>query len=270
MGSLPRANHIVDEPNQNRVTSTQEPLLPAVRPAETRDELWDWLRLLNRRKALILGCGLIATALMALVIAQATPLYKATSRLMLDTRPTKVVGTEAALSGIDTLNMGAIQTELEVIQSEYLIGQVVDRLGLANNPDFNGTKPPGFVQTALQPLRDLWSTGISTLLAPPPRPQDAAAATAPVRSGRPAEDDDPRRRAAIGAIANHLSVTLLGRTFVILITVESPDDSLSPRIANAIAEAYLADQVATKNEANRRATEWLEQRLGELLSLIHI
>ncbi|WP_295137738.1 polysaccharide biosynthesis tyrosine autokinase [uncultured Reyranella sp.] len=238
-------------------------LAPA-RPVETPNELWEWLRLLNRRKALIIGCGLIATALMALVIAQATPLYKASSRIMLDTRTFKVVSTEAALSGVDTLNMGAIQSELEVIQSEFLIGRVVDKLGLANNPEFNGTKPPGFIDNALQPLRDLWSTGISTLLAPPPKPQQATPATAPARAGRPSEDSDPRRRAAIGAVAGRLSVTLLGRTFVILITVESPDGTMSARIANAIAEAYLADQIDTKNEANRRATEWLEQRLAEL------
>ena len=39
---------------------------------------------------------------------------------------------------------------------------------------------------------------------------------------------------------------------------------MSARIANAIAEVYLADQVDNKNEANRRATEWLEERLAEL------
>ena len=39
---------------------------------------------------------------------------------------------------------------------------------------------------------------------------------------------------------------------------------MSARIANGVAEAYLADQIDTKNEANRRATEWLEQRLAEL------
>lgn len=261
MGSLPRADHTVEEPNQTRIVPAPDALPPVLRPAESSDELWDWLRLVNRRKSLIVGCGLIATALMALVIAQATPLYKSSARLVLDTRTQKVVGTEAALSGVDTLNMGAIQTELEVIQSDFLIGRVVDKLGLANNPDFNGTKPPGFIDSALQPLRDLWTTGISTLLAPPPKPQEA---TVPARTGRPAEDSDPRRRAAIGAIASRLSVTLLGRTFVIVITVESPDDSMSARIANAIAEAYLADQVETKNEANRRATEWLEQRLAEL------
>ena len=65
-------------------------------------------------------------------------------------------------------------------------------------------------------------------------------------------------------MAGRLSVTLLGRTFVILVTVESTDGTMSARIANAIAEVYLADQVDNKNEANRRATEWLEERLAEL------
>ena len=46
---------------------------------EAPNELWEWLRLLNRRKALIIGAGLLAVALMALIIAQATPMYKASS-----------------------------------------------------------------------------------------------------------------------------------------------------------------------------------------------
>ncbi|MBS0539768.1 MAG: polysaccharide biosynthesis tyrosine autokinase [Proteobacteria bacterium] len=234
---------------------------PPPRPVEGPNELWEWLRLLNRRKALIVGSGLIAVVLMALVIAQATPMYKASSRIMLDTRTFKVVSTEAALSSVDTLNMGAIQSELEVIQSEFLIGRVVDRLGLASNPDFNGTRPPGFLDTALAPVRELWHSGISSLLAPAPPPQQQQAQ--PAKPAR-VEDSDPGRRAAIGAVAGHLSVTLLGRTFVILVTVESTDGTMSARIANAIAEVYLADQVDNKNEANRRATEWLEERLAEL------
>ncbi|WP_421998998.1 GumC family protein [Reyranella sp.] len=226
---------------------------------EAPNELWEWLRLLNRRKALIVSCGLVAVALMALIIAQATPMYKASARVMLDTRTYKPVSTEAALSGVDPFNMGAIQSELEVIQSEFLIGRVVDKLGLANNPEFNGTKPPGFIDSAFAPLRELWATGISTLLAPPQQP-----AAQPSRTSRAAEESDPRRRAAIGYVSGHLNVTLLGRTFVILVTVESPDGAMSARIANAVAEAYLADQIDSKNEANRRATEWLEQRLAEL------
>jgi capsular exopolysaccharide synthesis family protein len=232
------------------------------KPIDQPNELWEWLRLLNRRKALIVGSGLAAVALMALIIAQATPLYKASSRIILDTRTFKTVNTESALSGLDTLNMGAIQSELEVIQSEFLIGRVVDRLGLATNPEFNGTKPPGFLDTTLAPIRELWHSGVASLLAPAPPPSKAPAA--PQARQVRTDDSDPGRRAAIGAVSGHLSVTLLGRTFVILITVESTDGTMSARVANAIAEVYLADQVDNKNEANRRATEWLEERLAEL------
>src|SRR5882724_10240178 len=263
MGSFPKAEQIVDDSGINRIVPASEAgSMAPVRPVEAPNELWEWLRLLNRRKALIVGSGLVAVVLMALVIAQATPMYKASSRIMLDTRTFKVVSTEAALSGVDTLNMGAIQSELEVIQSEFLIGRVVDRLGLASNPEFNGTKPPGFLDTSPAPIRDLWHSGIASLLAPPQKAPQAPPGGAP-RASR-SDDSDPGRRAAIGTVASHLSVTLLGRTFVILITVESTDANMSARIANAIAEVYLADQVDNKNEANRRATEWLEERLAEL------
>ncbi len=266
MGSMSRANEIAPE-----TTASHGAPLPALTrqaPAASDDvstELWSWLRLLNRHKTLIIGCGLVAVVMMALVVAQATPMYRASSRIILDTRTFKVLSTEGALSGVDTLNLGAIQSELEVIQSEFVIGRVVDKLGLANNPDFNGTRPPGMIDAALGPIRELWSTGISSLLSPAPPPQPAnTGAKPPARPERTADASDPRRQAAIAAVAGGLSVNLVGRTFVIQITSESPDGTMSARIANAVAEAYLADQIDTKNEANRRATEWLEQRLAEL------
>ncbi len=264
MGLLPRVDRMGDDPGPNRL-SALEGIGPGPNASSesATNELWEWLRLLNRRKALIVSSGLVAVALMALIIAQATPLYKASSRIMLDTRTFKVVNTESALSGVDTLNLGAIQSELEVIQSEFLIGRVVDRLGLASNPDFNGSRPPGFLDTTLAPIREIWHSGIASLLAPAPEPVSPPQQAAPVRPAR-GDDNDPARRAAIGAVTGGLNVSLLGRSFVIMITVESPDGAMSARIANAIAEVYLADQVDNKNEANRRATEWLEERLAEL------
>ena len=266
---MSRAREIAEDPAITRSPPlTALPRQGSAGPEDASSELWGWLRLVNRHKTLIIGCGLVAVVLMALVIAQQTPMYKASSRLILDTRTFKVLSTEGALSGVDTLNMGAIQSELEVIGSEFVVGRVVDKLGLANNPDFNGTKPPGVLDSALDPIRELWSSGISSLLAPAPPPAPAQApkpATSPSpRADRSADASDPRRQAAIGYVSGHLNVNLVGRTFVILITAESPDGTMSARIANAVAEAYLADQIDTKNEANRRATEWLEQRLAEL------
>lgn len=222
----------------------------------TENELREWLRLLNRRKTMIFGIGLLAVALTALVVAQMTPLYRASARVMLDTRKFKAVSTEQALSGFDTMNVGALQTELEIIKSEDLLGRVVDKLGLAANPDFNGTRPPDFLTEVMAPVRNLWGMALATLVPSPPK-------TVPASVARP-DGGDPRRRAAIGAIASRLSVTIVGRTFIILISVESPNGALSAQVANAIADMYLVDQLDAKYEANKRVTEWLEERLGEL------
>src|SRR5438067_6857965 len=118
MSALPKADRMGEDAGLNRLAPAVDAIgqrLP--RAGEAPNELWEWLRLLNRRKALIVGAGLVAVALMALIVAQQTPMYKASSRIMLDTRAFNAVKTEAALSGLDTLNLGAIQSELEVIQS---------------------------------------------------------------------------------------------------------------------------------------------------------
>ena len=178
---------------------------------------------------------------------------------MLDTRKFKMVNTEAALSSVDLINAGALQTELEIIKSEDLLGRVVDRLGLASNPDFNGTRKPDLITEALAPVRNLWSMALATLVPVGPqrrrrRSQDLA----------PAQDSDPRRagrnRHNCGPPDGHPGRS----TFIILITVESPNGTSSAQIANAIADMYLVDQLDAKYEANKRATEWLEERLAEL------
>ena len=133
---------------------------------------------------------------MALIIAQATPMYKASARLLLDTRTFKVVSTEAALSGVDTMNLGAIQSELEVIQSEFLIGRVVDRLGLASNPDFNGTRAPGFLDATLDPIREMWHNGIASLLSSGGGSQPAARQTSAAPSTSSATSSSSMRPAA--------------------------------------------------------------------------
>src|SRR3954465_14688495 len=195
MGSVSKVGQMDDEAALGRMSAAGGPAGASGHTMEAPNELWEWLRLLNRRKALIIGAGLLSVALMALIIAQATPMYKASARIMLDTRPSPPVKAEAALSGVDTMNMGAIQSELEVIQSEFLIGRVVDRLGLASNPEFNGSKPPGFLDSSLAPIRELWHSGIAPLLSPsqPRAPQSAPQASKPGRT----DDSDPGRRTAI-------------------------------------------------------------------------
>ncbi|MEM7271314.1 MAG: GNVR domain-containing protein, partial [Pseudomonadota bacterium] len=55
-----------------------------------------------------------------------------------------------------------------------------------------------------------------------------------------------------------------GRSYVIGVTVRTGSAQKSAEIANALSEAYIRDQLAAKNDATSRASDWLKQRIADL------
>ena len=53
-------------------------------------------------------------------------------------------------------------------------------------------------------------------------------------------------------------------TYVIQISFWRKSPEKAARIANAIAEAYISDQLQSKFEASQRAESWLQERVTEL------
>jgi exopolysaccharide transport family protein len=76
--------------------------------------------------------------------------------------------------------------------------------------------------------------------------------------------NDERVHRALGNVKDNLRVTRLGRSYIEQIAYTSLDRDKAAAIANAFADAYIEDQLQAKFEATRRASAWLEQRIGEL------
>jgi succinoglycan biosynthesis transport protein ExoP len=83
------------------------------------------------------------------------------------------------------------------------------------------------------------------------------------RSGEPASEFDVARR-ALGAVEGGLTVKRVGVTYIIDINFQSLNPDRAAQVANAIADAYIADQLEGKFQIARRATVWLQDRLKEL------
>jgi hypothetical protein len=56
----------------------------------------------------------------------------------------------------------------------------------------------------------------------------------------------------------------VGMTYVIDIGFTSHDPDKSARLVNALADAYIDDQLDAKFQATRRASIWLQERISEL------
>lgn len=211
-----------------------------------RADVREILRMFNRRKWQLIGVVVLICILTALVLLQLKPEYRATSLVMLDSRKAKITNTTDVLGSI-TVDISAVQTEIEVLKSANLLGRVVDKLKLGQDVEY-GAVPPGIVGMIAAQIRSIYEM----------LDKKEAADT-----GRGSTDNGPRARAIV-ALARNIQVATRGRSYVISISLDSIDPAKAKRIVDAITDFYLVDQLQAKLDANKRATEFFNDRLDEL------
>lgn len=78
-----------------------------------------------------------------------------------------------------------------------------------------------------------------------------------------ASEYDVMRR-ALGVLASRLNVKRDGLSYVIELSFRSYDADKAARIANAIVDAYIVDQLEAKYQSTLRASTWLQDRIRDL------
>jgi polysaccharide biosynthesis transport protein len=240
----PRA---ASEPAGGRQPIEQHPPRLPPEPPEGLD-LRHVLNVLKRRRAVILGCSLLMTVLAAIVVFQLTPRYTAETQVMLDTRKKQVVDMQAVMSGLQS-DAAVVRSEVEVLQSPTLAAKVVRKLDLTSNKLFNPRLAPPSFWDRFNPV-----SAISNWVGP-----QSTAAPPSVEQQKQTEVD-----VSVAALLSNLTIFNDGRSYIIKIRVESPDPVLAASIANTYAELYLLEQLEAKFAATRRASEWLNDHLGDL------
>ena len=215
--------------------------------AASYDDARAFLRLLSRRKWHLAGVTALVCALAGLVLTQLTPEYRATALVMLDTRKAKVTNTPDVVGGL-TLDIPAMQTEIEVLRSVSLLGRVADKLRLDQDPEY-GAQPINTLGLAMREVRSIYErwTGVDA---------DKGRATQAI-------DNTPRAR-AIASLESRLGVATRSRSYVIAVSLDSAVPAKAKQIVETITDFYVVDQLKAKLDANKRATEFFDDRLAEL------
>lgn len=201
--------------------------------------------LILRRNLRLIAAIVVSITLITLVVTlQQTPLYTSTAKVLIETRESNVVNVEAILSGLST-DSSTVDSQIEIIKSQAMASRVVEALDLTSDPEFNGALREQSWVASLNPVSFFRS----------------------LFPGAKHEEGDQlqaEKMSTVGAILGRLSVKRTGRTQVLAISFTSQTPRKAEQIANAIADAYLVDQLEAKYEAARRATEWLDARLQDL------
>jgi polysaccharide biosynthesis transport protein len=195
------------------------------------------LRAFLRRQWPLIAAVTAFSILLATIYVATTPnKYTARMDMIIDTK--KIVWVQSEMTsenrGVDD---AAVESEIETTRSEKVARAVVRRLHLTEDPEFVGTGRPGLRQRLISLFT--W---------------------APYK--KPTEQE--LMQGVLDALSANLRVNRVGRTYHEEISYTSLDPVKAAKIANAFGEAYIEDQLEAKFGATQRASEWLQQRIGEL------
>ena len=190
-----------------------------------------YLRVLRRRRWTALGVFAAIVLLTMVVTLRQTRIYAATTSIIIDLTAPKVLNSKDVQDVVETGNGGYwsskeyYETQYKVITSRAVAQRVVEKLQLERD------------------LRFLELDGIK---------EDARLKVVLARAD------------AASRLQERLSVIPVKDSRVVRIQVEDRDPTWAANLANAVAEAYIAENLSVRSTTTQSASEWLETQLGDL------
>lgn len=207
--------------------------------AETSVETAVLGRILWARKTTILATSAAFTILALLYCLITPPQYSASAQILVDPRDKQVVANDVNPSGVaPDGGVTQVESQVSVVQSSGVLLRAIAATDLEADPEYNGVGSGMFSRVAS--LLSLLSS----------------------HSLDGAENDLKAR--TLNNLRKRLTVKRADKVLVVDLAVTSRDPDKAARIANAIADAYLADQAQARSDAGRQASKSLTDRLSEL------
>ncbi|MCK1297309.1 polysaccharide biosynthesis tyrosine autokinase [Bradyrhizobium sp. 24] len=183
--------------------------------------------------AIVSACVIVAL----LYLFTAAPRFTSTATMVIDTRKVQLFQQQSVLGDI-AIDSATVETQVEILKSENISLAVIRDLHLIDDPEFTGSGG-GLLGTVIGAVSSFFS-----------------------ESHVASEFEQTRK--ALGLFEKNRTIKRLGLTYVMEIGYTSKDPAKAARIANAIADAYIVDQLEAKYQATRRASVWLQDRIKEL------
>ena len=200
------------------------------------------IALIWRGRWTALGFAVLLGGAAGLIMNALPSRFDAEAQILLDTRDRRTVEFQQVVGDLSVDN-AVVASEIAVLRSRRILRQVAADLALDQTPEF-GAPQRGFRERLAIRLRAI--------------SPEVADRIAPIRPPRPPMD------IAVERLSRALTASQKGRSYVMAVSVRTGDPVLSAEIANALAEAYIDDQLLAKSDATSRASDWLKRRIDTL------
>jgi polysaccharide biosynthesis transport protein len=193
---------------------------------------------LVRRQLPVIVFTTLLTIILAVVYVLNTPSsYTAQATMIIDGNKVNIFKQQPIIGDLP-VDSSMVESQVEILRSENIALAVIKELHLTEDPEF-----VGFGGGLLGNAYGLVSTWLG-LVGP--------------------ESEFEQQRRAAEAFAKRLAVKRVGLSYVLEINFTAHTAERAAKIANAVADAYITDQLSAKFQATQRAGAWLQDRIHEL------
>lgn len=205
--------------------------------------LQDAVRVLLNYWIVILGCTIIGISLAIGYLTHAKPVFTAQVDVLIESNLPKVLqfASPETLASLDTPQ---VESQIAIVKSERVAERVVKSLGLADELPKAEEHEPSLLDR------------IRRMITPPP--------ATPAKPLTPEQAAEMRRRSAIASVQGDMDVRRQGLSYSMQISYNANDPETAALRANAVAEAYIQDQIDTRTKAAEKGSTWLERRIEDL------
>ncbi len=186
----------------------------------------------------VLLVALLVAAVAYVVASNITPLYPATTTLMVEAQQAKALKIDQVYD-LESTGSEYYETQFAIVRSREIARRVAAQLDLVNDEFFYSEKP------------GLKARVLGWVL--------------PAES-KPARSDAEKLDAVAGRLQEALRIEPVRKTQLVKISIEHPDPRKAALITDAIANTYIENQMEVQLQITRSAATWLGSRLTDLKS----
>jgi polysaccharide biosynthesis transport protein len=235
--------------NRSRVNVAQ-----LVHQHEDERHLMDYVRVIYKRRWVAIPVFLAVVVLGAINSYRTTPLYRASTQILIEKDTPKVGDLSTIFQQNDGwYNDDFYQTQYRILQSRSLGRKTAEAMHLDKHPALarasQEVRAPWTIRGAVARVVGAAKSAVGG--APEAAPQKAAA-----------KDEDPYSRYS-NIVLGALDVAPVRNSRLVDISMTSTDPQLAADLANAHARTYIEQNLEFRFAASKDATDWLEGQLAE-------
>ena len=207
------------------------------------------LAICRRRWTSIATAGFCGLLLGIAYVVLATPLFTSTASILIDTRMNQTLQKQNIIDDVPVDTSG-VDSQVNVIMSDSIALDVIRSLNLTHDSEFVG--PPSALGAQIMAQVTGSVSRIVAMLG--------------LRDKAVVDPGTLLERQTLDAFGQRLTVKRKELSYLIDVAFASESPEKAARIANAVADAYMASDLAAKITSTKSANQWLQDRLLELKS----